>query len=417
MSSTPVSRTQRYHGLDGLRGFAMLLGIVVHGALPYFSRMAGLEFMWPADDDQSTLLFLIFLFIHAWRMPTFFLLAGFFAHLILDHRSTVAFILDRLKRIALPLVLFGSLMGVVLPLIWVYGWSGTLSPDSLAGDMNKEKISGSSGEWIAHLWFLYYLLLMYTALIFARLFAGICNRAAIFPLGRIFPRALYTRMPVLMILAATLLLIARAGNESKPVWPINVPDVLYGALFFYYGYGLYARKELLDRFQGKGTLLATWISAGAVFCMHLVAIGIVDGVTKSGGEAEVVKLIGTVFYAASAVLFSVGFVGLFEVLLTKGRPWIRWLADSSYWIYIVHLPVVAFLTFCLAHLDREGRLRCLTGFDWSAELKFLFSCLVTAGISILTYRHLVRYTFLGTLLNGKRSREKCAPGKIPDPSR
>ena len=99
MSSTSGTQTQRYHGLDGLRGFAMLLGIVLHGSLPYFSRINGFEFVWPADDDQSVLLALVFDFIHTWRMPTFFLMAGFFAHLVLERRSTSVFIVDRLKRI------------------------------------------------------------------------------------------------------------------------------------------------------------------------------------------------------------------------------------------------------------------------------------------------------------------------------
>ena len=49
----------------------MLLGIVLHGSLPYFSRMVGFESIWPADDDQSTLLFLVFDFIHTWRMPMY----------------------------------------------------------------------------------------------------------------------------------------------------------------------------------------------------------------------------------------------------------------------------------------------------------------------------------------------------------
>ena len=51
------------------------------------------------------------------------------------------------------------------------------------------------------------------------------------------------------------------------------------------------------------------------------------------------------------------------------------MADSSYWIYIMHLPVVKFLT----------------------------ACLVTGALGIVTYRYLVRYTPLGTLLNGKRT--------------
>ena len=53
------------------------------------------------------------------------------------------------------------------------------------------------------------------------------------------------------------------------------------------------------------------------------------------------------------------------------------MADSSYWIYIMHLPVV----------------------------KFLAACFVTGALGIVTYRYLVRYTPLGTLLNGKRVRE------------
>ena len=143
----------------------MLLGIVLHASLPYFSRIAGLESSWPADDDQSILLFLVFDFIHTWRMPTFFLLAGFFAHLVLDRRSTSVFVLDRLKRIALPLVLFGAVMAVIIPPIWVYGWYGSISPDVFRDALKERQDLDSSGELVAHLWFLYYLLLMYAALI------------------------------------------------------------------------------------------------------------------------------------------------------------------------------------------------------------------------------------------------------------
>ena len=64
-------------------------------------------------------MFLVFDFIHSWRMLTFFLTAGFFAHLALGRRSTSAFVLDRLKRIALPLALFGAVMAVIIPPIWV----------------------------------------------------------------------------------------------------------------------------------------------------------------------------------------------------------------------------------------------------------------------------------------------------------
>ena len=123
-----------------------------------------------------------------------------------------------------------------------------------------------------------------------------------------------------------------------------------------------------------------------------------------GTHRGVLRTIESVFYGASAVLFSLGFVGLFERVLAFPRAWVRWLADSSYWIYIIHLPVVAFMTFYLAHLDRQGWLKYLTGVGWNAEMKFLLACLVTGVVGVVTYRYLVRYTPIGTLLNGKRTK-------------
>ena len=390
----------------------MLMGIVLHASLPYFSRVADFEYIWPSDDDQSVLLLLVFDFIHVWRMPTFFLMAGFFAHLVLDRRSTQTFVRDRLKRIAMPLVLFGAVMAVLIPPIWLYGWYGAMSLEIIRDSLSKRQDLDSSGELVAHLWFLYYLLLMYAVLIAFRQFAALVkNRLSLvpdsFPLPcRFLTNAVYSRVPLLLALGAVLLLIVRAGDESKPMWPLNVPDVMYSGLFFFYGYGLYARRELIERLTGPRTLATLWVIASVMYMVHIALIGAIDEMSNSGGDAdsiELLELANTVFYGVSAVLFSLGMLGLFERILRTPRPWVRWLADSSYWIYIMHLPVVTFLTFYLAHLDRQGWLMYLTGFGWNAEMKFLAACTLTSLLGIVTYRYLVRYTPIGTFLNGKRN--------------
>ena len=390
----------------------MLLGIVLHATLPYFSRIAEFEAAWPADDDQSIWLLLVFDFIHVWRMPTFFLLAGFFAHLVLERRTTSDFVFDRLKRIALPLALFGAVMAVLIPPIWVYGWNGVVSLEAVRDALTNGQDLESSGVLVAHLWFLYYLLLLYAALITCRLLAGLrWTRAVLSPLGRhravrLLGDALYARFPLPLAIGAILLLILRVGDESKPIWPLNVPDVLYGALFFFYGYGLHARRELIDRLTGSGTLVALCCVAAAVYLAHVVQVGVMDEMSKQGADEDTLRLlwlVGNVFYGFAAACFSVGFVGLFERILRSSSAWVRWLADSSYWIYIMHLPVVALLTFYLAHLDRQGWLKSLTGFSWSAELKFLVACAATGALGVVTYRYLVRYTPVGTMLNGKKT--------------
>ena len=130
----------------------MLLGIVLHATLPYFARIAGIEFMWPVDDDQSLAMFLLFDFIHLWRMPVFFLLAGFFAHLVLARRSVAAFMCDRLQRIAVPLVLFAGVMAVILPALWTYGWKGEFVVDAGVLDPRRWPYLASQATPLAHLW-------------------------------------------------------------------------------------------------------------------------------------------------------------------------------------------------------------------------------------------------------------------------
>ena len=93
----------RYHGLDALRGMAMLLGIVLHAALPY---MPNVEEFWPTDESSSPIINTIFQFIHIWRMPLFFILAGFFANLIISKNSWKSWWGNRLLRIAIPIVVF-----------------------------------------------------------------------------------------------------------------------------------------------------------------------------------------------------------------------------------------------------------------------------------------------------------------------
>jgi peptidoglycan/LPS O-acetylase OafA/YrhL len=424
--------------------------------------MLGIEFIWPADDDQSLPLLLVFDFIHVWRMPTFFLLAGFFSHLLLERRTTKAFIANRLMRIAVPLVIFGSLMAFLLPIIWIYGWKGSISIETMFSSFDKGLELDSSGDLVGHLWFLYYLLIMYVGLIVFR-FLAVLKRALLalsaawigfiimmayisglgpFPgvslfvafgfaiigfitamsvtilalsastlslvgrtsLGGWAAKSIYSRVPILLISSAVILLVLRGVDESKPVWPLNIPDLFYFAIFFLYGYGLWLNKNLIENLKSSATLITLFIVSAAVYCAHLVSAGILEEL-RAGGKTETISLFETVnilAYGSAAVLITLGFVGMFEAAIRGPVKWVRWLADSSYWIYIIHLPLVAFFSFWVAHLDRDGWLRDLTGINWAAEMKFTIVCLLTAALGIITYRYLVRYTPIGWLLNGRR---------------
>jgi hypothetical protein len=70
--------TVRYHAMDKLRAAMMLLGIVLHAGLSY-SHMPRAP-IWPFKDASSSVFCdAIMMASGLFRMPVFFLVAGFFA--------------------------------------------------------------------------------------------------------------------------------------------------------------------------------------------------------------------------------------------------------------------------------------------------------------------------------------------------
>jgi peptidoglycan/LPS O-acetylase OafA/YrhL len=72
-----------------------------------------------------------------------------------------------------------------------------------------------------------------------------------------------------------------------------------------------------------------------------------------------------------------------KAFMDRGGRTIRLIADSSYWVYIIHLPVLFVVQFLL--LDT----------DWNLWLKFTVSSFGTLAIGMLTYIVFVRWTPIG----------------------
>ena len=72
------------------------------------------------------------------------------------------------------------------------------------------------------------------------------------------------------------------------------------------------------------------------------------------------------------------------------RRQVRYVADASYWIYILHLPLVM-----LAQVWVQ---------DWSGPwwAKLAGVSFGVFGVCLLTYELLVRHSFMGKWLNGRR---------------
>jgi peptidoglycan/LPS O-acetylase OafA/YrhL len=116
-STTPaVSGSDRRHDLDALRAFAMLLGLVLHGA------MAFMPFPWIVQDTQKTpAVGLLVAVIHGFRMPLFFVMSGFFTAMLWQKRGAASMLWQRWVRVFVPCML--GLVTLLPATEWVAVWS------------------------------------------------------------------------------------------------------------------------------------------------------------------------------------------------------------------------------------------------------------------------------------------------------
>ncbi len=139
----------------------MLLGLVLHSAASYTSRPLGAA--WPYHDAQASPWFdLLGFIIHLFRMPVFFMVAGFFGALLFYRDGPGGMARNRLKRVLAPL----ALAWVVLYPLTAAGFVFALGRGGTAGAPGWGYVT--SGTFLTrpnliHLWFLYDLLLLYAA--------------------------------------------------------------------------------------------------------------------------------------------------------------------------------------------------------------------------------------------------------------
>lgn len=116
---------------------------------------------------------------------------------------------------------------------------------------------------------------------------------------------------------------------------------------------------MLKQFK-KPLLIGSLLTFGSLcFCVQVV-FTIAEHEAALQGDMFLTPVFGNIKALATdltATYWTVFLVGMFERLLKTPRAIIRWLVDASYWVYVMHLAVVACFTIWLVHVDRQGRLR------------------------------------------------------------
>jgi len=371
---------RRYYGLDALRGAMMMLGIVLHAATLYLAAPPPHV---PLTTDRNTSLTMdaIFDLIHSFRMPCFFVLAGFFASLLVEKRGIWGTYKNRAARILAPLL---AGMFTVLPVAALFMLDFTLSVlngthdilPSRAALEDFREASRAQGVpvgqlFLGHLWFLYYLLYFY-------LLIPLCEwlkPRVRFPAGTVVGLVLVTIAPLWAFPGAQVL------GHFLFIKPLPEALAYYG-FFFVVGYLFHGQRGFvqgLSRHVAASAIAAAILFPASLYASHL------EYTQGSGFHALAVPL-----HAACTWALIYLAIGAALRYLDRPDPWIVYTSNASYWVFLLHLPVVCIVAFALVPCDLP------------AEFKFLVVGGVTTVACFVTYHYWVQGTWVSAFLNGKR---------------
>lgn len=383
-------REERLHALDNLRAVAMLLGIVLHAALSFMT----LEIPWIARDVGRSFGFDVMVgLIHGFRMQLFFFLAGFFGHLLWQRLGAKDFLRQRWQRIGVPFLL--GMVTLTPAIIVIWGW-GELQAEPRPPRRQYGQLTVFSIP-TGHLWFLEMLLILYggAALVAwagakARLDAWLARLDAAFDwfIARSWKPLLLLPLTVLCLWGGPIL--GEVDHAGLRLLPAGRAMAYYG-LFFLAGWWLHRRRHQLDA-------LRNWVwlyFALAVFGYLALGACYVSPVKPADPNYWKVRLVGLTGASLYAWAMTFAVTGWFLRFAGQHRAWIRYLADASYWCYLLHLPLVLWLQVIVAKWPANG---------W---LKFAFIMAVNVVVLLLTYHWCVRYTWIGRMLNGPREKPKA----------
>jgi glucan biosynthesis protein C len=390
---------QRLHGLDAVRAFALMAGIVLHGTMSFLPDLTSIGFP-IADRSTSMTLEVGFYAIHVFRMSAFFLIAGFFAHMMFHRKGMKDFVRDRLRRIGGPflvgwLILVPATLAIIVAAAYINNGYSFPSPPPGGQPM--------PGIPLLHLWFLYYLLMFYAVALLARetIVRTIDRSGALRSFVDKVMRVLVNSYVAPIVFAVPTVAALYAFPDWQ--WPgVPTPDVgiapklptftAYGSAFVF-GWLLHRQIPLLETFQRR------WVPHLVVAVVATVAAWHIVGAPMKLTDTvpEPVKLAYAAVYTLAIWTWVFAIIGAAMEFFSGASATTRYLADSSYWMYLIHLPLV----FALQTVIMKWNLH------WA--VKFPMLMVATFALLLVSYHFMVRNTFIGKILNGRRYPALAAP--------
>jgi len=359
----------RYHAIDHLRATMISIVMFGHAILPYVTFPRSFK------DPQTHMGFdVAAVFLYGFAMPVFFVTAGFSTALIHDRKGLRGLARNRIQRILVPLLVAYVVLTPLTRVAYKFA-THTASSGSLQAGIDGVLFA----DWVHwgkayHLWFLVSLLLYSAFAIGLRWgilrFAG-GNTELILSASR---RLLTSRWrSTLLTLAIALTMVPAYVMYGSDATTAPMQLALFG--FFLLGWLVYLHRDVLPTLQQE-----TWQPIAVALAALPLAVWSTRARLMTPGDSQlVIGLVAGISNSIIAAFMTFGLLGIYQDRFARPSAFGRYVSDASYWIYLIHYPLLIAVA------------GALTVTPFPAVVKYLLTVAIVVPLVLSSYHFIVRY--------------------------
>ena len=342
MNKISTFKHPRLYYLDWLRVLAFALLILVN-----CSEVFAGPAWWIANSETNPVIAYVLKFFHQWRMPLLFIVSGVAVSIVLERRSIMQFIDDRLTRILIPLI---AGMLIVIPPMIFFIWRGEGSYISVQEFclilLEFEWFPRGNFHWL-HLWYLAFIFIFSIAVI---------------------PLIMYIRTPKVRIVLSNIVWII---SKSSVLFPIillfhlpyyisrnflpssDLTDLIYYFPYFIFGALFFVQPSVRATIQQNRqiALVGGIIASAILYCTLWIrdeSLNTVFGTTVmeliQGPLKEPMISVNQWFWVLTVAGFAIRY-------LNFGSNFLTYANRVVYPFYILHQTVIIALAYYLIPVE------------------------------------------------------------------
>ncbi|GMA98869.1 acyltransferase family protein [Pelosinus sp. IPA-1] len=322
---------ERVYFFDNLKAFIILLMVVFHIAMGYTTW--DLKW-WTVNDIQKHKFFDLFVLeTDVYIMPIMFMIAGYFAPMVLVKKGLTTFFQDKFKYIVLPWI------GGVLFIAPFISYSSFLSRTDTPPNFFSFWRNDFWGPFYqqAHYWFLGILALFFLLLTIAYSFnPGYFKKSTNISVPSIWFFPAFALLTTAAFFIGNLFFWNDAWVNVKFIFMVQ--PVRFILHLCYFGLGVYAWKHSWFTHQGYNPGLFTWGSSAIIMLFVFLAYRVLF--TLMPDVPTVFKAGHAITHATFTLTATFALIALFQRFFDSNAYLWRRLSANSYIIYFIHQCVV-----------------------------------------------------------------------------